>query len=108
LAFTLGAGIAGAAGTIFAAKMMVISPDSFTFMESVILFCIVILGGMGSIPGVILASGAMMVLPELLRNFAQYRMLLFGLAMAVMMIFRPQGLWPSRRWMTRLKEGEGE
>jgi len=108
LAFTLGAGIAGAAGTIFAAKMMVISPDSFTFMESVILFCIVILGGMGSIPGVILASGAMMVLPELLRNFAQYRMLLFGLAMVVMMIFRPQGLWPSRRWMTRLKEGEGE
>ncbi|HOI36127.1 MAG TPA: branched-chain amino acid ABC transporter permease [Bacillota bacterium] len=108
LAFTLGAGIAGAAGTIFAAKMMVISPDSFTFMESVILFCIVILGGMGSIPGVILASGAMMVLPELLRNFAQYRMLLFGLAMAVMMIFRPQGLWPSQRWMTRLKEGDGE
>jgi branched-chain amino acid transport system permease protein len=108
LAFTLGAGIAGATGTIFAAKMMVISPDSFTFMESVILFCIVILGGMGSIPGVILASGAMLVLPELLRNFAQYRMLLFGLAMVVMMIFRPQGLWPSRRWTTRLKEGDGE
>ena len=98
----------GSFSNALASPSMVISPDSFTFMESVILFCIVILGGMGSIPGVILASGAMMVLPELLRNFAQYRMLLFGLAMVVMMIFRPQGLWPSRRWMTRLKEGEGE
>ncbi|MCR4424974.1 MAG: branched-chain amino acid ABC transporter permease [Firmicutes bacterium] len=106
LAFTLGAGIAGAAGTIFATKLVVISPESFTFMESVILFSIVILGGMGSIPGVILGSGAMLVLPELLRNFAQYRMLFFGAAMVLMMIFRPQGLWPSRRWTTQLKGGK--
>ena len=106
VAFTLGASIAGAAGTIFAAKIMVISPESFTFMESVILFCIVILGGMGSIPGVILGSAGMMVLPELLRNFAQYRMLFFGLALVFMMIFRPQGLWPSKRWITILREGE--
>jgi branched-chain amino acid transport system permease protein len=108
LAFTLGAAIAGATGTIFAAKLVVISPESFTFMESVILFTIVILGGMGSIPGVILGSAAMMVLPELLRNFARYRMLFFGLAMVLMMIFRPQGLWPSRRWTTILREGESE
>ncbi|MEW6228604.1 MAG: branched-chain amino acid ABC transporter permease [Bacillota bacterium] len=108
LAFTLGAGLAGAAGTVFAAKLVIISPESFTFMESVILFSIVILGGMGSIPGVVLASGAMLVLPELLRNFAQYRMLFFGAAMVLMMIFRPQGLWPSRRWTTRLQEGEAE
>lgn len=108
LAFTLGAGIAGATGTIFATKMMVISPDSFTFMESVTLFAIVILGGTGSILGVILASAAMLVLPELLRNFAQYRMLFFGFAMVLMMIFRPQGLWPSTRWTTRLKEGDGQ
>ncbi len=108
LAFTLGAAIAGATGTVFAAKLVVISPESFTFMESVILFTIVILGGMGSIPGVILGSAAMMVLPELLRNFAQYRMLFFGLAMVIMMIFRPQGLWPSRRWTTILREEEGE
>lgn len=108
LAFTLGAGLAGAAGTIFAAKLVVISPESFTFMESVILFCIVILGGMGSIPGVVLGSAAMLVLPEILRNFAQYRMLFFGAAMALMMIFRPQGLWPSKRWSTKLQEGEGE
>ncbi len=108
VAFTLGAAIAGATGTVFAAKLVVISPESFTFMESVILFCIVILGGMGSIPGVILGSAGMMVLPELLRNFAQYRMLFFGLALVLMMIFRPQGLWPSRRWTTILREGEGE
>ena len=108
LAFTLGAGLAGATGTIFAAKLVVISPESFTFMESVILFCIVVLGGMGSIPGVVLGSAAMLVLPEILRNFAQYRMLFFGAAMVLMMIFRPQGLWPSRRWTTKLQEGEGE
>jgi len=108
LAFMLGAGIAGATGTIYATKMMVISPDSFTFAASVTLFAIVILGGTGSIPGVILASGAMMVLPELMRDFAQYRMLLFGLAMVLMMIFRPQGLWPSTRWSTKLREGDGQ
>ena len=108
LAFTLGAGLAGATGTIFAAKLVVISPESFTFMESVILFCIVVLGGMGSIPGVVLGSAAMLVLPEILRNFAQYRMLFFGAAMALMMIFRPQGLWPSKRWTTKLQEGESE
>ncbi|MFY9475070.1 MAG: branched-chain amino acid ABC transporter permease [Bacillota bacterium] len=108
VAFTLGAGIAGATGTVFAAKLVVISPESFNFMESVILFCIVILGGMGSIPGVILGSAGMMVLPELLRNFAQYRMLFFGLALVLMMIFRPQGLWPSKRWTTILREGEGK
>lgn len=104
LAFVLGAGLAGAAGTLYAAKMRIISPDSFTFWESVILFSIVVLGGMGSIPGVIVAAGALMVLPELLRNFMQYRMLFFGAAMVLMMIFRPQGLWPSRRWARQLAE----
>jgi branched-chain amino acid transport system permease protein len=102
LAFTLGAGLAGAAGTLYAAKMRIISPDSFTVWESVILFSIVVLGGMGSIPGVIIAAGALMVLPELLRGFVEYRMLFFGAAMVLMMIFRPQGLWPSRRWAREL------
>jgi len=103
LAFTLGAALAGAAGTFYAAKMRIISPESFTFSESVILFAIVILGGMGSIPGIIVAAGALMILPELLRGFVEYRMLFFGAAMVLMMIFRPQGLWPSRRWARRLK-----
>lgn len=104
LAFTLGAALAGAAGTLYAAKMRIISPESFTFWESVILFSIVVLGGMGSIPGVIVAAGALMVLPELLRDFVDYRMLFFGAAMVLMMIFRPQGLWPSRRWARELAE----
>lgn len=103
LAFTLGAALAGAAGTLYAAKMRIISPESFTFSESVILFAIVILGGMGSIPGIIVAAGALMILPELLRGFVEYRMLFFGAAMVLMMIFRPQGLWPSRRWARRLQ-----
>lgn len=102
LAFVLGAGLAGIAGSIYATKMMIISPESFTFWESVVLFTIVILGGMGSIPGVIVGSAVMMILPELLRNFMQYRMLFFGAAMVVMMVFRPQGLWPSKRWQLEM------
>lgn len=108
LAFTLGAALAGAAGTLYAAKMRIISPESFTFSESVILFAIVILGGMGSIPGIIVAAGALMILPEVLRGFVEYRMLFFGAAMVLMMIFRPQGLWPSRRWARRLKATTAE
>src|SRR5690606_32251803 len=102
VAFTPGAGLAGAAGTLYAAKIRIISPDRFTFSESVILFSIVVLGGLGSIPGVIVAAGALMVLPEIFRDFMEYRMLVFGAAMIVMMIFRPQGLWPSRRWVRAL------
>ncbi|MFS8524618.1 MAG: hypothetical protein FWJ83_07110 [Limnochordales bacterium] len=107
LAFTLGAGLAGAAGTLYAAKIRIISPDSFTFSESVTLFSIVVLGGLGSIPGVIVAAGALMVLPEIFRDFLEYRMLVFGAAMIVMMIFRPQGLWPSRRWVRELEAETG-
>ena len=102
LAFVLGAALAGIAGSIYATKMMIISPESFTFWESIVLFTIVILGGMGSIPGVIVGSAVMMVLPELLRDFMQYRMLFFGAAMVVMMVFRPQGLWPSKRWQLEM------
>ena len=57
---------------------------------------------MGSIPGVIVGSAVMMILPELLRDFMQYRMLFFGAAMVVMMVFRPQGLWPSKRWQLEM------
>ncbi|MBK8182276.1 MAG: branched-chain amino acid ABC transporter permease [Candidatus Competibacteraceae bacterium] len=95
-AFGLGAAWAGMAGTLFAAKMTIISPESFSFWESVVLFMIVILGGAGSIPGVLLAAFLVIGLPELFREFASARMLVFGLVMMVMMVFRPQGLWPSR------------
>ena len=95
-AFVLGAGWAGMCGTIFAAKMTIISPESFNFWESVVLFMIVILGGSGSIPGVILGAFLVMGLPELFRDFADARLLIFGLALMVMMIVRPQGLLPPR------------
>lgn len=97
LAFVLGASLAGVAGNIYACKMMVISPHSFTFMESALLFCIVLIGGMGSIPGVLIGAAAVSLFPEFFRSFAMYRMLIFGLAMILMMIFRPGGIWPRKR-----------
>ena len=95
-AFVLGAGWAGICGTLFAAKMTIISPESFNFWESVVLFMIVILGGSGSIPGVILGAFLVAGLPELFRSFENARQLVFGLALMVMMIVRPQGLLPPR------------
>jgi len=95
-AFGLGAAWAGMAGTLFAAKMTIISPESFSFWESVVLFMIVILGGAGSIAGVLLAAFLVVGLPELFRELASARMLVFGLVMMVMMVVRPQGLLPAR------------
>ena len=95
-AFGLGAAWAGMAGTLFAAKMTIISPESFSFWESVVLFMIVILGGAGSIAGILLAAFLVIGLPELFREFAGARMLVFGLVMMVMMVVRPQGLLPAR------------
>lgn len=93
LAFTLGAFWAGMAGTVYAAKMVTIAPESFNFMESVILFAVVILSG-GSQLGVLVSVFLFIGLPEALREFSEARMLIFGLAMMVMMIWRPQGLLP--------------
>lgn len=92
-AFVLGAFWAGMTGTVYAAKMTIISPESFSFWESVVLFAIVILGG-GSNRGVLLGAFLLIGLPEFFREFASARMLAFGLAMVVMMIFRPQGMLP--------------
>lgn len=91
-AFALGATWAGLSGVIFAASTTFINPDSFTLMESIIALSIVVFGGMGSIAGVILGGFVLVLLPETLREFAEYRMLLFGAVMVLMMIFRPQGL----------------
>lgn len=108
LAMVLGAAGAGIAGNLYAGKMTVIAPESFVFWESVVMFCIVILGGLGSIPGIIVGAFGMSVLPEFFRGFIQWRMLVFGAAMVAMMLFRPQGLWPSYRWFKagRLKRAE--
>lgn len=92
-AFMLGAFWAGMAGTLFAAKMTIISPGSFTYWDSVMLFAAVILGG-GSQAGVILGAFLVFGLPEIFRGFADARMLIFGIALMVMMIIRPQGIIP--------------
>jgi branched-chain amino acid transport system permease protein len=103
LAFVLGAGLAGVAGNIYATKLMIVSPESFSFMESCMLFCIVLIGGMGSIPGVLIGAAAISLFPEFFRTFAQYRMLIFGTAMVVMMVFRPGGIWPRKRGAVKLE-----
>lgn len=103
LAFVLGAGLAGIAGNIYASKLMIVSPESFSFMESCMLFCIVLIGGMGSIPGIIIGSAAVSLFPEIFRAFARYRMLIFGAAMVIMMVFRPGGIWPRKRGSVEFK-----
>lgn len=108
--FVVGAAWAGMVGNIYAAKMTIISPESFSFWESVLMFVIVILGGSGSIPGVLLGAFLVVGLPEVFREFANARMLVFGAAMVAMMIFRTQGILPSRPRSYNLKgleEGKG-
>jgi len=91
-AFALGSTWAGLAGVVFAAKTTFVNPASFTFLESAMILSIVVLGGMGSILGVIIGAFVLILTPEYLRAFSEYRMLLFGLIMVMMMIFRPQGI----------------
>ncbi|MDR2339687.1 MAG: branched-chain amino acid ABC transporter permease [Deltaproteobacteria bacterium] len=113
MAFVVGATFAGFAGTIYSARMGTISPESFNFAESVTLFTIVILGGSGSQRGVILGAFLVAGLPELFRGLDKYRLLMFGAALVLMMIFRPQGLLPPKPASYRLpppwdKPGGGE
>ncbi len=96
-AFTLGAMFAGFGGAFFAARQGIVNPESFTFIESALILAIVVLGGMGSQLGVIVAAILITVLPELAREFSEYRMLIFGLVMILMMVWRPQGLFPVTR-----------
>ena len=96
-AFTLGAMFAGIGGAFFAARQGLVTPESFTFIESALILAVVVLGGMGSQLGVILAAILLTLLPEMARGFAEYRMLIFGLVMVLMMMWRPQGLLPAIR-----------
>jgi len=91
-AFALGATWAGMGGVVFAAKTTFVNPASFTIWESIIILCIVVLGGMGSIAGVISGALVLILLPEYLRAFSEYRMLAFGTLLVVMMVFRPGGI----------------
>ena len=96
-AFSIGASIGGIGGVFFAAYQGFVNPSSFTFFESALILAIVVLGGMGSILGVILAALTLTVLPEILREAAHYRMLFFGLIMIVIMIYKPQGFVKPKR-----------
>ena len=102
-AFTLGAMFAGFGGAFFAARQGIVNPESFTFIESALILAIVVLGGMGSQLGVILAAIILTVLPEMAREFSEYRMLIFGLVMILMMVWRPQGLLPMTRHHVEVK-----
>jgi len=104
-AFALSSTWAGLVGVIFAAKTTFVNPGSFTFLESAMILSIVVLGGMGSITGIIIGAFLLILLPEYLRVFSDYRMLLFGMIMVLMMIFRPQGIITSKR---RTYEFHGE
>ncbi|MCS7241742.1 ABC transporter permease subunit [Candidatus Caldatribacterium sp.] len=108
LAFVLGAALAGLAGNVYASKMMVVSPQSFLFMESVLLFCIVLLGGLGSVPGTLLGAAAVVIFPEVFRSFAHFRLLFFGAALVAMMVFRPGGLLPRKREIPMMSDFRGE
>lgn len=92
LAFVLGATIAGMAGSFFATFVHYVNPDNFTYMESVGILCMVVLGGLGNIAGVVLGAVILTLLPEALRDIATYRYAIYGMLLILMMIIRPQGM----------------
>jgi branched-chain amino acid transport system permease protein len=104
LAFTSGAFFAGLGGTLFAAKLSSTYPQSFQFIVSINVLSLIIIGGMGSIPGVLVGGLALVGLPEILREFAEYRYLVYGAALVGMMLIRPEGLWPEARRRLELHE----
>jgi branched-chain amino acid transport system permease protein len=111
VAFAVSAMFAGLSGAIFVHWEGFVSPESFTFWESVLLVCAVVLGGMGSVTGVVLGALCIVAVPEILRDllgsgFGNARYLLFGLALILMAIYRPQGIWPSRRRTLELRPSE--
>ncbi|RPH46661.1 MAG: ABC transporter ATP-binding protein [Burkholderiales bacterium] len=124
LAFAMGASFGGVAGAMFSAFQGFVSPESFTLMESIVIVAMVVLGGMGHVPGVILGAILLYAIPEVLRYVAKpvqeavfghevvapeaLRMLLFGLAMVVVMLYRPEGLWPAPRHGAKRLAGKDE
>ena len=105
-AFAIGAGIGGSGGVLYASKVISITPDNFLFILSILFLSAVVLGGSGNMPGVILGAVVVAYLPERFRGFAEYRELVFGAVLVAMMVFRPQGLLPSRRRAAELRRGD--
>ncbi|UXY14207.1 ABC transporter ATP-binding protein [Chitiniphilus purpureus] len=124
LAFAMGASFGGVSGALFASFQGFVSPESFVLMESIMVLCMVVLGGMGHIPGVILGAIIVAITPEILRDVINplqeglfgrrvldpenLRMLIFGLAMIIIMLLRPEGLWPSKRRAREFHEHDEE
>jgi branched-chain amino acid transport system permease protein len=106
LAFATGAAFSALSGAIFASKLGSVYPHSFNIMISINIVCLIIVGGMGSLPGVLVGSIALVGLPELLREFAEYRLLVYGAALVAMMLLKPEGLWPEEVRRRELHEGE--
>ncbi len=96
-AYVIGAMFGGVAGCFFAAKMTAISPETFTFSQSVLILLGVVLGGMGKIPGVIIGAFALVLFPEVFRGLGSMRMLIFGIVMLIIMLYRPEGIWPQKQ-----------
>jgi branched-chain amino acid transport system permease protein len=105
-AFAIGALLAGVSGAIFASKLSSIYPHSFNLIWSINALCLIIVGGVASIPGVVVGAFAMVFLPEVLRFAAEYRYLMYGAALVVMMLVKPEGLWPAERRRRELHAGE--
>jgi branched-chain amino acid transport system permease protein len=106
MAFATGALFSGIAGTIFAAKLQSVYPHSMNFLVSINVLSLIIIGGMGSIPGVFVGALVLMGSPELLREFAEFRYLVYGALLMAMMLTRPEGLWPDARRRLELHEEE--
>jgi len=101
LAFTLSAAIAGMAGSFFVTFIHYVNPDNFNYMESVVILCMVVLGGVGNIYGVMLGAAVLTILPEALRDISTYRYAIYGLLLMLMMIIRPQGLIDTRKMVKK-------
>lgn len=106
IAFTLSAAAGGLAGAIFASKVGTVFPNSFTIIVSINVLSLIIVGGMGSIPGVVVGAAALVGLPELLREFSEFRFLIYGALLVVMMLVRPEGLWPSSVRQRELQDSD--
>ncbi|MEL6151762.1 MAG: branched-chain amino acid ABC transporter permease, partial [Chloroflexota bacterium] len=106
LAFTLSAATGGLAGAIFAARLGTIFPNSFNVIVSINVLSLIIVGGMGSIPGVVIGAVVLIGLPELLREFSEYRFLLYGALLVYMMVSRPEGLVPSTLHRREMQDGQ--
>jgi branched-chain amino acid transport system permease protein len=106
LAFAMGAAVGCLSGTLFAVQIGSITPESFTIIVSITALAVVILGGMGSIPGVVVGSLLLIGLPGLLDEFEEYRLLVYGAALILVMVLRPQGLVPNVRRSRELQEDE--